>query len=166
MAGTTGLEPATSAVTGQRSNQLSYVPKIALQQLGYMSHRAGEHSITVRFCSSISLFWTHVWSTQDPANPTTTPFKFSRTLPKGVDLCSSQSISLSSRQLRGASMRRAHKHHGIVIGIYELPIVHEWKNMCDRRSALQQTEIHPILTEKRVRVALQRRPSREFLKHP
>ena len=27
MAGTTGLEPATSAVTGQRSDQLSYVPK-------------------------------------------------------------------------------------------------------------------------------------------
>ena len=33
MAGTTGLEPATSAVTGQRSNQLSYVPKLR-QQLG------------------------------------------------------------------------------------------------------------------------------------
>ena len=29
MAGTTGLEPATSAVTGQRSNQLSYVPKFS-----------------------------------------------------------------------------------------------------------------------------------------
>ena len=28
MAGTTGLEPATSAVTGQRSNQLNYVPAI------------------------------------------------------------------------------------------------------------------------------------------
>ena len=32
MAGTTGLEPATSAVTGRRSNQLSYVPKVVLQQ--------------------------------------------------------------------------------------------------------------------------------------
>jgi hypothetical protein len=33
MAGTTGLEPATSAVTGQRSNQLSYVPKIVFSNL-------------------------------------------------------------------------------------------------------------------------------------
>ena len=34
VAGTTGLEPATSAVTGQRSNQLSYVPNyISLQDL-------------------------------------------------------------------------------------------------------------------------------------
>ncbi len=30
VAGTTGLEPATSAVTGQRSNQLSYVPRGSL----------------------------------------------------------------------------------------------------------------------------------------
>ena len=35
MAGTTGLEPATSAVTGQRSNQLSYVPRLFCQQLGF-----------------------------------------------------------------------------------------------------------------------------------
>jgi hypothetical protein len=27
MAGVTGLEPATSGVTGQRSNQLSYTPE-------------------------------------------------------------------------------------------------------------------------------------------
>ncbi len=40
MAGTTGLEPATSAVTGQRSNQLSYVPKVAMQQPG-LSHIEG-----------------------------------------------------------------------------------------------------------------------------
>src|SRR5215831_16572765 len=30
MAGTTGLEPATSDVTGRRSNQLNYVPAISL----------------------------------------------------------------------------------------------------------------------------------------
>ena len=28
MAGTTGLEPATSDVTGRRSNQLNYVPGV------------------------------------------------------------------------------------------------------------------------------------------
>ncbi len=39
MAGTTGLEPATSAVTGQRSNQLSYVPRLFFNNLGYMPHR-------------------------------------------------------------------------------------------------------------------------------
>jgi hypothetical protein len=33
MAGTTGLEPATSAVTGQRSNQLNYVPAMRSNDL-------------------------------------------------------------------------------------------------------------------------------------
>ena len=33
MAGTTGLEPATSAVTGQRSNQLNYVPGLNRNRL-------------------------------------------------------------------------------------------------------------------------------------
>ena len=34
MAGTTGLEPATSGVTGQRSNQLNYVPGLGLDESG------------------------------------------------------------------------------------------------------------------------------------
>ena len=33
MAGTTGLEPAASAVTGQRSNQLNYVPNFVFLPL-------------------------------------------------------------------------------------------------------------------------------------
>ena len=37
MAGTTGLEPATSAVTGQRSNQLSYVPRLFFNNLVYVT---------------------------------------------------------------------------------------------------------------------------------
>jgi hypothetical protein len=38
MAGTTGLEPAASAVTGQRSNQLNYVPRLEDQQLTRNPH--------------------------------------------------------------------------------------------------------------------------------
>jgi hypothetical protein len=33
VAGTTGLEPATSAVTGQRSNQLNYVPTRQINEM-------------------------------------------------------------------------------------------------------------------------------------
>ncbi len=33
MAGAAGLEPVTSAVTGQRSNQLSYAPAIGANRL-------------------------------------------------------------------------------------------------------------------------------------
>ena len=36
MAGVTGLEPAASGVTGQRSNQLSYTPAVSLSQGGMM----------------------------------------------------------------------------------------------------------------------------------
>jgi hypothetical protein len=38
MAGTTGLEPATSAVTGQHSNQLNYVPTCLPDLLRYDLH--------------------------------------------------------------------------------------------------------------------------------
>ena len=34
LAGTTGLEPAASAVTGQRSNQLNYVPNFYSDLIG------------------------------------------------------------------------------------------------------------------------------------
>ena len=34
MAGVAGLEPVTSAVTGQRSNQLSYTPAKGQENLG------------------------------------------------------------------------------------------------------------------------------------
>lgn len=33
MAGVTGLEPAASCVTGRRSNQLSYTPKVFMKYL-------------------------------------------------------------------------------------------------------------------------------------
>jgi hypothetical protein len=41
MAGTTRLELATSAVTGQRSNQLNYVPAFADENLDEMVGSAG-----------------------------------------------------------------------------------------------------------------------------
>ena len=41
MAGTTGLEPATSAVTGQRSNQLNYVPTRQINQMRYIQCLCG-----------------------------------------------------------------------------------------------------------------------------
>ena len=46
MAGTTGLEPATSAVTGQRSNQLSYVPMLRFSNLDryYVERADWKHS--------------------------------------------------------------------------------------------------------------------------
>jgi hypothetical protein len=51
MAGTTGLEPATSAVTGQRSDQLSYVPRLFFQQLRFMSHRIKRFAAFAIFAS-------------------------------------------------------------------------------------------------------------------
>ena len=39
MAGTTGFEPATSDVTGRRSNQLNYVPTLVSVRTYYSSTR-------------------------------------------------------------------------------------------------------------------------------
>jgi hypothetical protein len=59
MAGTTGLEPATSAVTGQRSDQLSYVPRLFFNNLS-LCHIESESSQLSLFslCSTYSLLWT------------------------------------------------------------------------------------------------------------
>ena len=51
MAGSTGLEPAASAVTGQRSNQLNYDPACAVGDLqspvpGFRAHHHGKCSVT------------------------------------------------------------------------------------------------------------------------
>ncbi len=53
MAGTTGLEPATSAVTGQRSNQLSYVPRVFFNNM-VICHIESSVSLV----STYSLLWT------------------------------------------------------------------------------------------------------------
>ena len=56
MAGTTGLEPAASAVTGQRSNQLNYVPtRQKWNCLSHVDRRGGEmatdnSSILAAYC--------------------------------------------------------------------------------------------------------------------
>ncbi len=53
MAGTTRLELATSAVTGQRSNQLNYVPNRGINDLAY--NRANEGF--ARFAYSALIAW-------------------------------------------------------------------------------------------------------------
>ena len=44
MAGVAGLEPVTSAVTGQRSNQLSYTPRSELKKLLDIPHSVNDES--------------------------------------------------------------------------------------------------------------------------
>ena len=51
MAGTTGLEPATSAVTGQRSNQLSYVPSVICNCFSQVTEFTG-----FSYCSLLAYF--------------------------------------------------------------------------------------------------------------
>jgi hypothetical protein len=59
MAGTTGLEPATSAVTGQRSDQLSYVPKIVFNNLVICHIESSVSQLSLfSLVSTISLLWT------------------------------------------------------------------------------------------------------------
>ena len=53
MAGTTRLELATSAVTGQRSNQLNYVPNRGINDLAYNRANKG----FARFAYSALIAW-------------------------------------------------------------------------------------------------------------
>ena len=60
MAGTTGLEPATSAVTGQRSDQLSYVPRLFFNNLVICHIESSVSQLSLfSLSSTISLLWTH-----------------------------------------------------------------------------------------------------------
>ena len=75
MAGTTGLEPATSAVTGQRSNQLSYVPKYVVR-LGKILHRINRlaalaislDSTRSPFSTRFGKVWTPNWTPISSSN--------------------------------------------------------------------------------------------------
>jgi hypothetical protein len=66
MAGTTGLEPATSAVTGQRSDQLSYVPRLFFNNLvvRHIESSVSQLSLFSLF-STISPLWTQFWASVD-----------------------------------------------------------------------------------------------------
>jgi hypothetical protein len=78
MAGTTGLEPATSAVTGQRSDQLSYVPRLFFNNLVICHIESGvsefslfsPHStfspLWTQFRASVDTTWTPRWTPQSP----------------------------------------------------------------------------------------------------
>src|SRR5580698_6065726 len=66
MAGTTGLEPATSAVTGQRSNQLSYVPTSLFRHLDICHIESSVSQLSLfSLVSTISLLWTQFWASID-----------------------------------------------------------------------------------------------------
>ena len=66
MAGTTGLEPATSAVTGQRSDQLSYVPRLFFNNLGLCHiESSGSQLSLFSLSSTISLLWTQFRASVD-----------------------------------------------------------------------------------------------------
>jgi hypothetical protein len=68
MAGTTGLEPAASAVTGQRSNQLNYVPTRQINEVLNFEHKnilSASHPIVEAGCEicekiafyKLNLYW-------------------------------------------------------------------------------------------------------------
>ncbi len=62
MAGTTGLEPATSAVTGQRSDQLSYVPRLFFNNLVICHVESSVSQLSLfSLSSTVSLLWTQFW---------------------------------------------------------------------------------------------------------
>ena len=107
MAGTTGLEPATSAVTGQRSNQLSYVPRLFFNNLviRHIESSVSQFSLFSLF-STISLLWTQFWPFVDTTwTPRWTPNRINATTESslsdemdfGVHCCRSQSKSFASR---------------------------------------------------------------------
>src|SRR5580704_11065417 len=93
MAGTTGLEPATSAVTGQRSNQLSYVPRLLCNNLAHVTRTAEPSTVTFVLPYYIAVFGL-TFGHSGPGNPTTTLLSLAELRPTVSIPVPSQSIFL------------------------------------------------------------------------
>jgi hypothetical protein len=71
MAGVTGLEPATSGVTGRRSNQLSYTPKHQVERLIRSAANPVKRS-KPKLTAALDKFGPHKAKTQRPKITATT----------------------------------------------------------------------------------------------
>src|ERR1700729_6402 len=99
MAGATGLETPTSAVTGQRSNQLSYVPRLLCNNLAHVTRTAEPSTVTFVLPYYIAVFGL-TFGPHGTCQPNNNTIEFSRTSPNGVDPCSvAKHFSIQQRMI-------------------------------------------------------------------